>query len=947
MTNAVASLRAVARLTLRRMRTTMGLLLASVVASAALVAIWVGIPLYAESATASLLTTQVDEADSSTVPFGYLFSFNRLSGGNQSWSALQPVNDYLVAGDTPFGSAVRANRQYVETVPFDLVADPDTNGGALGRAGFSSLTQVAESVVMVAGAAPADTSDGLVEAMISEAMAAERDLSVGQELTVVGPQPAGVDVPPSVAVRISGIWSLPAGDLLPEDRFLRSGPMRESLVVTEAAFATGLAPLGDAVVSNAQWLVLLDSSTVTTDTVDGLLGRTDDINRAVDDRLAGTRLLISPERSLVGYQDEVERVNNGLGAFSVPTLALVVFVAGLVAAMSWSQRAAETDLLRRRGVSAHLIVASSAIEAVIIAALALLVGLGLAIAVASVMVKTSTFLHFDGGIDLAVSATSRAQGAAVGVAVLVVALQLAPSLGVYRWSGRTLSRRAETRLGAPWWQRVYLDVAVIAAVGFFAWFVLRSDALRGDLLDDPVVILLPAALSVAAGLVVLRVLPPLLERLGRLLERTNSTSLLLVVRRAARVPTALAAPLMLLVVTGALSVYTASLARTLDLQLLDQAYHQVGGANSVVGDDGGESSIFELVNGRPRVVRGAGGPPVDPSAYARVWGLDSATRLAQLPARAIGVGGSTTIPVELTAIDTSTFAGTAFWRDDYATQPLTELLDRLDATPDGVLMRRQAMRSNSLRVGDVIDVVVTVGNRGVDIPMVIVGTFDQFPTWTPSNEFTPIVVSLGDLEARVGFSVARRVIFSRDQADDAGTGLVDDLQTRADLHRVGVASARVESAADIAGRAQTRPERQGVFGLLTVSFVLSSLLTLAAFVFYAAFGFTQQLTEVGMLRAVGLKLRSLFILVGCDLLLVALVGTGAAVLTGVGMARVVLPRLVGTRPGAAPVLLQETDWAATIAIAVALVLAFVLVTALVLAGLRRIRLFEAIKLGAS
>ena len=722
--------------------------------------------------------------------------------------------------------------------------------------------------------------------------------------------------------------------------------MRQSLVVTEAGFKTGLAPLGDSMVSNAQWLVLLDSSTVTTDTVDALLGRTDDINRAVDDRLAGTRLLISPERSLVGYQDQVARVNNGLSAFSIPTLALVVFVAGLVAAMSWSQRAAETDLLRRRGVSAHLIMTSSAIEAVIIAGFALVLGLGLAVAVASVMAKTSTFLHFDGGVELAMSATSRARRAAIGVGLLVAALQLAPSLGVYRWSERTLSRRAETRLGPPWWQRVYLDIAVIAAVGFFAWFVLRSDALRGDLLDDPVVILLPAALSVSAGLVVLRILPPVLERLSNVLERTKSTSLLLVVRRAARVPAALAAPLMLLVVTGALSVYTASLARTLDLQLLDQAYHQVGGANSVVGEDGGERSVFELVNGRPRVVRGGGGPPVDPSAYARVWGLDSATRLAQLPARAIGVGGGTIIPVELTAIDTSTFAGTAFWRDDYATQPLPVLLDRLDATPDGVLMHRQAMRANSLRVGDVVDVVVTVGDRGVDIPMVIVGAFDQFPTWSPANEFTPIVVSLNDLEARVGFSVARRVVFSRD--GDAGSGVIDDLQTRADLNRVGVASTtRVESAAEIADRAQTRPERQGVFGLLTVSFALSSILTLAAFVFYAAFGFRQQLTEVGMLRAVGLRLRSLFVLVGCDLLLVALVGTGAAVLTGVGMARVVLPRLVGTPSGSAPVLLQETDWAATTAIAVALVLAFVLVTALVLAGLRRIRLFEAIKLGAS
>ena len=925
----------------RRIRSSLGLFVAGVIASAALVSIWVGIPLYAESATAALLNNQLDDAEVDSVPFGYLFSFNRLSGGNQPAAALAPVNEYLAIGETPFGSSVRSTRRFVETIPFDVYLDGSSNDERLDRIGFSSLDVIDGNIEMISGRPPESTADGNVEVMASEALAEDLGLSVGQILRVESTR-SGQPQRPSVAVQITGIWTLgtDAGSRA-EARFARSGAMRQSFVLPEAMLGAAFADLDDSVISNAQWLVLLDAATVTTDNVDELLARTDDINRAVDSRLAGTRLLVSPESSLLGFQENVARLQNGLAAFSIPTLALVVFVAGLIAAMSWAGRAAEVDLLRRRGVSCTVLVGGAIAEAAAITAVAVLVGGLLSFGVAELMARTSTFLQLGESVELQLAVTSRARRAVAVVAVIVLVLHVLPSLSVYRWSARTAVRRSETRSQSPWWQRSYLDLTIIIGTAAFAWFVLQSESLRQDLLDDPVVILLPAALSVSVGLVVLRVLPPALGWLSRLVERTNSTSLLLVLRRAARSPGPLAAPLMLLIVTGALSVYSASLARTLDLQLLDQAYHEVGGSNSIADDLSSTGDIFVFDDGRPAIARGASGPPVSESAYERVWGLDAVTRLAQVPGRAEGIGGGEQIPIELTAIDPSSFGGAAFWRDDYSTEPLSTLLAALESTPDGVIVHRRVLRSGQLRVGDVIDISASVGDRSVDVPMVIVGSFEQFPTWSPANPLAPAVVSLSDLEARLGTSVARRVIFTRSE------GVIDDAQTRADLNRLGIGGARVDSAADRINDAQARPERQGIFGLLTVSFVLSTALTLAAFVFYASFGFRQQLTEVGVLRAVGLRLRSLFVLVGSDLLLVATVGTGAAVLSGVVMARGLLPRLIGTPSGSAPVLLPEVDWSATAIICGGLVIAFLAVTALLLIGLRQIRLFEAVKLGAT
>ena len=47
--------------------------------------------------------------------------------------------------------------------------------------------------------------------------------------------------------------------------------------------------------------------------------------------------------------------------------------------------------------------------------------------------------------------------------------------------------------------------------------------------------------------------------------------------------------------------------------------------------------------------------------------------------------------------------------------------------------------------------------------------------------------------------------------------------------------------------AQKRPERQGLFGLLSVGFIASALLTVLGFLLYAMFSFHRRFIEMGML----------------------------------------------------------------------------------------------------
>ena len=929
----------------RRVRSDLPVTIGVLVAMAALIGVWVGIPLYAESASSRLLEIEVDDASDEGVPFGYLFSYNRLSGGNKSWSDFTPLNSFISGDETPFGPTVRASQRTFTTTGFDLATDDLDDPTVLDTVSFVSLNSFDDTATLSSGrfAQPTINPGDTIEVVVDEAFAESQGLAVDQTFVAINRRAALDDPDRRQTVLITGIWTPPDAVAIngppdPTLRFLSNGTLTRNLVVPEATISSVIDPLGTGLLSNAQWLVLLDSTVVTTDSVDALLSDTDRINRQVDDRLRGSRSLVSPENSLRGFQEDVASLNRGLALFSLPAIALVIAVLALLVSMKWSRRLNETVLLRRRGVPPLRIIFEALIETVVLGIAAAFLGVVIARLVATFMGRTETFLQLGSGIDLDLVMNTRAWRALLIGTLVAAIIQFLPNLGAFRNRILSISTQTDDVLSQPWWRRTYLDLALVAMIGFFAWFLLRGDALRGDLLEDPIVILLPAATAFGVGLLALRLIPYLMGGIAKLLERTESTALLLVARRTARVSAAMSAPVLLLIITAALAVYTGSLARTLDLQLLDAAHHEVGASNSVTTNDSTTVQL-EIVDGLTVPIAGTQ-PFADSESFDQIWGMQRTSRFAQFTARLEPVDGSS-VPVSFTGVDPETFADLAFWRTDYASRSLPDLMGRLRATPDAVLVNRQVAAAAQLRIGDEVLVAVRVGEQSAEMPMVVVGVFEQFPTWNPSDELTPIVGDLRDLEVRLGRNLADQLFFEVDNETN------DLAQARADMSRLGIDTSPPRNPDQLVSREQERPERQGIFGLLTVSFVLSAALSIVGFIFYAVFGFTRQLGDLGILRALGLRSRSLSALVIFDLLLVAGLGVGIGAGLGVAMARWYLPQLIDNPVGSAPELLQEIDWSAAVGIPALLGSTLIVITLLLLVVLRRIKLFAAIKLGGN
>ncbi|MFV9504304.1 MAG: hypothetical protein AB4911_07040 [Oscillochloridaceae bacterium umkhey_bin13] len=85
-----------------------------------------------------------------------------------------------------------------------------------------------------------------------------------------------------------------------------------------------------------------------------------------------------------------------------------------------------------------------------------------------------------------------------------------------------------------------------------------------DLTANPLLALVPALLSLSLGLLFLRAMPPLLERAAPMAARRPWAAPLLALSTLARQPGTYRAPLLLLILTLSLAIFSAAAAATLD-----------------------------------------------------------------------------------------------------------------------------------------------------------------------------------------------------------------------------------------------------------------------------------------------------------------------------------------------------------------------------------------------
>ncbi len=918
------------------------------------------VPLYADGTYFRLLREEIlggRGVDPTTLPADYaplafVFELNVAGRDSPQWEKAVPLDRYLSgeALDTLGLPVLQVVRRF-RTDDYDFYPPEDWNPDgpryALTSAYLAMIAPWEGAIQLVAGQYPQPTPTGaadyVVQALASEDMAIAFGVQIGERYFV---RDENVDIP----VDVVGFWR----PLDPAAAYWEA--QREKwLFVHPESYSRLIGQLVTDELRNCRWAIVVDGARLHSNDVNGLTRRIDEVAKRAATLLPRTQLVASPLEALQRYRESTPLLTYLLYAFSVPILGLILAFVSLVAELFVGQQRSEIAVLRSRGASAAQAVWMVALQGILLGLVALTIGVFLGEWIAQATGQAHSFLRFSAGGDLRVEMTPVAGGyGLLGIGLLLFVQVLIPGLGAASNTIITYRQERARFLRPPWWQRLWLDLFLLLPAGYGFWILtlqsrraLSEAANVPDPLRNPLLLLVPAVGILAVALFTLRLVPRLMALLARGLQRTKSVGMLMAARYLARSPAFYSAPLVLLVLTLGLAAFTASLARTLDVHLEKQIYYQVGA----------DLQVHELGNtfvGEAKDAVYTFGPLEE---HLTLDGVRAVTRVGRYRASALtGRGAADGV---FLGIDRLTFPSVVRWQDDFASLPLGALMNILATTPDGVLVSSDFLRQNDLEIGDHLEMSIQPGGRSQSVVMnaLIVGAFDLFPTWYPTQG--PLFVgNLNEFFLLAGAEYPHEVWLALAPNTDpeeivyAIRGHTIALDSKADQSRLvenglNIFVDRWTSAEWDIRAIQRRPERQGLFGLLSAGFVASAILTMTGFLLYALFSFRRRFIEMGILRAIGLTGQQMTRLLASELAFLILLGGGVG--TGVGLlaSRLFVPflQIGATMQAQYPPFRIEIAWFSVFQMYLLFLALFLIALAALLALLRRMRIFQAIKLG--
>ncbi len=922
------------------------------------------IPLYADAVYYRLLREELTatgiNATYSRPPFAYMFRYLGSTYGPQEWEDITQLDTYLTRqAASELGLPHKKTIRYFKTdnfrlFPTDQIAYADTTD-PLEWVNLGFISGFEQAVNIIEGRFPAvspSDSEEAIEVLVNLELADELGLQVGEQYMLFRRIRAqnGDSQRYQTPVLISGVW-VPA-DLNSDVWFYNPSTLETLFVVPEESYHNRVAPVYPKDVNLGLWYMVMDGSDVTSSDVGRLLARGRRVEQRVTSFLANSQLSISPLDALRRYQRESGLLTTLLYAFSVPIIGLLLAFIGLVVGLAVARQRNEVAILRSRGATVGQVAGISGLEALSLGVLALVCSVPLSFLVARLIGSTRSFLNFTIESDLRLVMTQSTLQFGIGAVLIAFLAQTLPSLTAARHTIVTYKMEMARTLRPPWWQRAYLDILLLIPAGYGIYLLRKqgSISMPGTVTDDsifqnPLLFLIPALAIFSLTLVTLRVLPIFMHVVAWFASKGGGVGLLLASRHLARNRGMYTAPMILLVLTLSLSAFTTSLAQTLDGHLFDRAYYKVGSDGRLVelGDTplapggGGFGGSGQASTSDDGVVTPSW-TFVPVSEHMKVPNIKAATRFARFEAR-VHLDGRWR-DAHVFGIDRLDFPKAAYWRRDFAAASLGSLMNSLALESEGVLVNRKLMRQFGLRVGDTITVGAARYGLRAEMQMKIMGDFSYFPTWYPEDDGPLVVGNLDYLFQRMGGQFPYDVLVRTDPRTDY-EGMIRELRQH-DINVINHYSARQRIVEE-----QKLPQRQGLFGVLSVGFLAAALLTVLGFLLYTLFSFRRRFIELGTLRSIGLSSGQMTTFLAWELAFLILVGIGAGTLLGTSVSNQFIPYLqVGnTAADLAPPFLVGIAWPAITRVYALFGILFVAALGVLVTLLMRMKIFQAIKLG--
>lgn len=753
-----------------------------------------------------------------------------------------------------------------------LPDDTRYSGGSLGNVSLVYLSGVAEHIEVSDGAPFDETpSSGALQVWLHGNLAARLGAQVDDRYLL--PTSAGDGQLP---IQVAGFWQ----PLDPQSAYWLSDPnqtLNDKLLVRRQDYLTWVEPRLEVKVRTATWQIVLDESRAIPARARDYKAGFESAATIIPRYLPDARLT-APTLSLEKFVGHQTALTTLLLGFNVPALGFLLYFLILTSAVIayWQQR--ETSLLRSRGITRFSILNFTLLEACLLFLIGMPLGLLLGIGLARAMGYTVSFLTFEPRAPLPVTLHGFNLSLTVGTLGIVLLAKLWTVASTARATVVTQAREHARPTRGPFWYRTYLDlILVIPTVYAYQQFVRRGwlGALvqdrPGDLYQDPLLVLVPGLFIICMALIAMRLFPLLMRLLDLLAKHQPWFPSYLALRQLGRQSHAYINPLLLVIVSLALGVYTLSLAASMDQWLADRVAYRVGSDLSVLPYLASKANAEGPSTGSDWI------PPI--GEFQSLPGVEHAARVARYVSVIHLPNGAR--EGSFMGIDRIDFPQVAFFRDDFARESLGSLMNRLAVTPDGVLVSQKFLTQNALQIGDRLDLLV-MPDYGLSVrsQFTVVGVYDYFPT-----VFADEVTIVGNLEYIIsyfGVTMPHRIWF------DLAPGVSGD-DVIAAIPVTGVEGAEPLDVQGILSDEQAVMQRIGVFGTLSVSFLAAALMAALGLLTYSYASLHERLFQFSVLRAVGLHRREIVSQVALEYAVLTAYGAIAGVACGMLAARLFAP----------------------------------------------------------
>ena len=879
------------------------------------------VPSYADAAGLRILNDQLASQARQTQRPAMSLLFRHVRGSKATpWRTILAADNLVAQNAAQFlGIPLQRITRHIRTIPLQIMlVDGQTAGIPLGTAPIATLIGIEDYMRVVNGRLPKPTASQ-TEAMISLNSANALGLNVGD--TIVASTANGKQ---SLPITIVGLWK--ALNPTSPDWLYDPATLDSLMLVDPQNMQTQVSAVFPDSVAQAAWY--LQPAPIALGPGD--IGTLEARIRTLAQELAKVpaKLERSPLESFSTAQTTITALTIRTGAVAAPIALLALFFVVQLATINYERRRDEYALLRSRGVSMLWMAGVSTIEWFCYVTLTAIIAIPSAIFATQIMLRTQSFLQITTIPTPLNGLPSNAFVGFAAIALIIIGLGIRPVI----MSGRnTLSTSGKSRRSDQLRSvaRLLIEVLVVAAVGYGYYQLQSQQSREGDLFSNPLTLALPVITTLGMALIANRIIPLFLVLAEKISRRGENIAPILALQSIARRPERLQTTILLLTLTLGVGGYVASMAATVDKASLDGLRYRIGTDTQFI--ETAASRTTASTSGERYLLTPLG-------AHKKIPGILDYAPVGIYAAR-INLGGKQ-IDTNLIGVDRRRFpAVVPYFQDEWLgnNNALGILMNQLARTRDGVIISQNIAGTSA--IGDRIAVTLVVDDIEQETRMRIVGIVTGWPgQYADDHPF--VVTNLSFISDEIGFMPPSDVWVRRDI-----TVTLDELYTAARSAAIPVLDIIDLEVARL--HEFTRPERQGLFGMLSVGFVAATGLSIMAIFVSALATLRQRSIELGMLQAMGMPMHSARNVIIIEQSIVTGSGIICGLIAAISTARTILPYIkAGVAPHPdVPSNQPLTAWGTLSMMVLIYAVALVGTALLAFNTVQRLRIADAVKLG--